>query len=209
MQEKNPKLKFLDSYKESLNKDKLDHLSDLSHKLKILQEKPNQNQVESLMKTIEQKEDVAISTLEEVVKKLKEKERKLSQILIPSILEEVNLKEIKLKSGEKITVNDKVKASITKDNKTLAYTNMIKDEMNKGFSKEEATRNIDALFKTKLETEVNEELMTYCLEKNIPYDKSLNIAWQTLNKYCRDKLEAGESIPDGISHYEYKETKLK
>jgi len=123
----------------------------------------------------------------------------VSRNQIPAIMQGFNLSELKLSSGEKITVEDKLKASITKDNLEVAYTEMSKD-------------GSEILFKKgiKIENAPNEEeILQILLDNNIPYNMEKSIHPQTLNKFCRERMEKGLLIPNGISVYTYQETKIK
>ena len=143
---------------------------------------------------------------EENLKSIKKELEVLSRIDIPSILNEVGLKEVKLSTGEKVIVEDKLKSSITNKNYALAYSNMIKQEG----GDEEAKNMIDSLFKTKTILEnVSEEILDLLLDKDVEYDIKKEIPWQTLNKYCKERLGQGKEIPEGISVFQYQETKIK
>jgi len=135
----------------------------------------------------------------------KEQLEKISREYIPSLLTSVGLSEIRLSSGEKVKVEDKIKASITNKNIEFAYVSMIKEEGGDDLAKEV----IDSLFKDQiLLDEVSEELIDFLLEEEIPYESKKSIHPQTLKKYCSERLNSGKNIPDGISVYQYQETKI-
>lgn len=189
-------------------------LQDLTRKvntLKVLRGKEDVDIEHDIIKYLHHNfsNQLSIATLEKVLKSYKEIERKLSQEVIPLTLLGCGLSEIKLKTGQKITIQDKLKASISTVNKGEAYINMIKAEIKKGLSKEEAEQNINGLFKSKIEIDIDEEVMEFCINKNIPYETSREIHWQTLNKYCKTELENGYKVPEGITYYQYRETKIK
>ena len=145
----------------------------------------------------------------EIESKLKEKKEdfeQVSRVAIPSILNEVGLAELKLSTGEKVTIEDKLKASIANKNYALAYSNMVKHEG----GDEEAKNMIDSLFKTKTILEnVSEEILDLLLDKDVEYDIKKEIPWQTLNKYCKERLEQGKEVPEGISVFQYQVTIIK
>lgn len=154
----------------------------------------------------------SISIEEDIVileEKLKEKKKELENIqrnLIPSIFNSVGLSEIKLVSGETVEVKDKIKANIKNDDLILAYRNMINEEG----GDEEAQRKIDSLFKSETILEnVSDKVLDFLLDNDIPYNNKRSIHYQTLNKYCRERLEMGKEIPEGISVFQYQETKIK
>lgn len=202
-------LQFLPEDKK-LEADKLETLSKLSFDLAVLRGKESETKVLLIIQQLENSfENIELATLDRVLKFFKERERKLSQEVIPAILNECNLSEIVLKNGKKITVQDCVKASITLDNKKLAFINMVKAEENLGLDEKQALQNINSLFKSHLEIEINEKAMQYLLDNDITYDTKRDIHWATLNKYCKEHLEAGQNIPDGIFCFEYQKTNLK
>jgi len=155
--------------------------------------------------------------IEGIEKNLKEKKKKLEDISrdhIPSILNSTGLSEVRLSSGEKIIVEDKVKSSITNKNYMSTYRNMILAELESEEASEEeyklAEEKIRSLFKNQiLIEEESEEVLDILLENDILYDLKRSIHPQTLNKYCREKLEHGKTIPEGISVFQFQETKIK
>ena len=87
----------------------------------------------------------------------------------------------------------------------MAYQNMIKAEGGDKFAEEK----IDDLFKTQIVIdEMADDVLNLLLDNNISYDKKKSIHPQTLKKYCQGKLDQGELIPEGISKFEYTETKI-
>lgn len=201
---------FLKQEQKNLEQDKLDILSAFSKTLSILRGKSDEEIVNRIIAGLAKTgEQISIATLEQVVKVYKEKERDISQVQIPTLLNENGLSKIALKEGKEIVVQDKVKGSITQGNKETAYKNMIQSEIDKGLPVEEAKENIDSLFKSKIEIELDNEIIQYLIDNDVLYETKRDIHYATLNKYCKEKLEKGETIPEGISHYEYQETKLK
>lgn len=163
-------------------KDKLDLLSELCLKYR------------NISKTIEDTEEY----LKEKIKELE----KISRELIPNLLNELHLSEIRLSTGEKIIVEEKLKASIPKKNLLVAYRNMVLEEGDEN--------KISSLFTEKIIIdESKDEILDLLLDKEIPYTVDRNIHWQTLNKYCREKISSGGNIPEGISVFQYQETIIK
>lgn len=140
--------------------------------------------------------------------RLKEKKKELENVsrnLIPSILNSTGLSEVRLSTGEKLQVQDKVMSSIVDKNYTLAYRNMINAEG----GDDRATELIDSLFKSQVVIDqISDEVLDILLDHNIPYDSKRSIHHQTLNKYCRDRLASGKAIPEGISVFQYQETRI-
>jgi hypothetical protein len=146
--------------------------------------------------------------IEDLSLSLKEKSEELqyiSRISIPSILNSNSLSEIRLSNGAKLTVKDKIKSSIINKNVMLARRNMIEAE-----GGENAKELIDSLFKSELIIEnYTDEQLDLLLENDIPYESKKSIHHQTLNKYCKERLEQGKKIPEGISVFQYQETTIK
>lgn len=169
-----------------LDKDKLEKLSELCRTQKYLQEK------------IEQEE--------EQLKRTKEELRAVSQGLIPLLLNEVGISEVRLSSGEKVIVEDKLKASIPDKNFALAFRNMVLAEGGDNIAEEK----VSGLFSSKLIIdEISDVVMDILMNHDIAFEMKRDIHWQTLTKYCRQRLEQGLDIPEGISVYQYQETKIK
>lgn len=179
-------MEHLFSENESLSQDKLSELSDYCN-LHI-----------QLQKDIED--------LEEKLKKRKYELEQVSRSNIPELLNSVGLSELRLSNGLKIIVEDKLKANIANKNSLVAYRNMIKAEG----GDYEAERTVDELFKSQAVIEdATDKLLEYLIDKEIPYDMKRTIHYQTLAKYCRNRLAQGKEIPEGISVFQYQETKIK
>ena len=144
-----------------------------------------------------------IEKMEEVLKDYKKKREAISMVRIPSLLNSVGLSELKLKSGEKLVVQDKVKANIAKKNINEAFAAMVEAEG----GKEDI---VNSLFKTQLVVpEISDNLLDYLLEQGYTYDVQKTIHPQTLNKYCRERLSQGKNIPENITVFQYQETTIK
>jgi len=201
---------FLSEVKPVITADKLETLSKLCYQLKDLRAEEKEYQTREIIDYLMIRyESISIETIKQVLKKYEQLEHNISQNLIPSVLNECNMSEIKLKTDERIIVEEKIKASIADKRSAQAYAEMIKKEQELGKEYEVAEKNIASLFKAELRIEPSEEIYDLLIEKNIPYDKKLDIHWQTLNKYVKEKMERGEPIPESISVFKYQETKIK
>ena len=173
--------------------------------------------------------ELEIKVIQENLKTKMGKLEKESRETIPTILNEAGLSELRLSTGEKIKVDDKIKPSIANKNHLLAYRNMIQGEIKIGeevkeVGKEEladltkeATKRIDSLFKSVIEIkdfdnlpmDLTEDRVTeILLDFDIPYQRNQSIHYQTLKKYCDERLKQGLPIPEGISVFQYQETKI-
>ena len=165
-----------------------------------------EDKLEALSKLVEEHK-VLETIIESMEKELSNKKKELEHVsreLIPSILNSTGLSEIRLASGEKLEVEDKLQASISDKNYMPAYRNMIQAEG----GNDEAQKRIDALFKSKVILEDASEILDVLLENDIPYEMKRSIHPQTLKKYCKSRLEEGKTIPEGISVFQYQETKI-
>jgi len=148
-----------------------------------------------------------IEKVEDQLKSLKTQEEHLARELIPSLLNRYGLSEIRLSSGEKVIVKDNLKASIADKNYSLAYHNMIDAE---GDDKDQAENKVKSLFKVQTVIEdPSPEVLNLLMENSVVYDMKHSIHPQTLKKYCKDRLENGKTIPEGISVYQYQEADIK
>jgi len=146
-----------------------------------------------------------IEKIEEDLKARKKELEEVSRVLIPSILNTSGLSEVRLASGEKLQVQDKLNASIADKNYTLAYRNMVNAEGGDAH----ATELVDSLFKSQIVIDGNDErVLNLLLDNDVVYDSKYSIHPQTLKKYCRERLEQGKLIPEGISVFQYQETKI-
>jgi hypothetical protein len=218
MDEQKNNLDFLKKDKEPISKDKLDRLSELSNELKDLRGGASdivKNEILYFLYHMEKVSRISLETLEEVLKTFKDEEQLISQNLIPSILNDCGLQEIKLTSGERIIVEDKVKSSISDKRIADAFAEMVKLEQEQNnYDYETAFENINSLFKEKiilekLTEEEKEKALDLLSEFNIPYDSKKEIHWQTLNSYVKEKLDSGKSLPISINIFKYQETKIK
>lgn len=155
-----------------------------------------------------------IEGMEEALKKKKKDLEEVSRNSIPSLLNSYGLSEIRLSTGEKVEIQDKLKASVTNSNYLLAYRNMLELEKELVKDPEKAEEIVQDLFKSEIIVEESKDdyvdkLYDFLIEKEIPYSSKRSIHSQTLKKYCRGLLDQGLSIPEGISVFQYQETKIK
>jgi hypothetical protein len=166
-----------------------------------------------------------IQTIEAVLKEYALRRQNISRVEIPTLMRSVKLEEIKLMSGEKISLEDKIKASITEANKKTVYLNMIESEfennpvlqealtnevMTEEEAREKAKENVDEFYKEVLTIkDPTKEQKDQLILDGFVYEDKKSIHSATLNKYCRELVAKGLKIPTGISAFEYTETKIK
>lgn len=133
--------------------------------------------------------DAAVEQAEVNLKDAKERARVLREETIPSAMQELGLEELKLDTGQKLSVKQDVYASIPSDKKDEAYTwldvngfgGLIKVEVKTDYPKGEAAAALQ-LF---------QELQTRGL--NAQYGQSVHA--QTLKAFLREQIAAGSNVP--------------
>lgn len=164
-----------------------------------------------LVKDLQEKEK-AVKDAEQAVKDAKKELTIISQEIIPAMLDQTGFSEIRLKSGEFVVVQEKLKVSILKNEKELAYQAMIKGKVKEeeGMSEELAKAMIDSLFKNQVIIDKpTPELEQLLLDHDYVFNKVKDIHWKTLESYCKGLKERGVEIPEHIKSFEYRETSIK
>jgi hypothetical protein len=130
-----------------------------------------------------------VETAEKALSEAKERARQLREESIPLSMAEIGLEEIKLDTGEKITIKQDVYASIPVANRETAYSwledhghgGLIKTKVEIGFGKgemEEAKALLETLQGEGLEPSLNREVNS-----------------QTLKAWLREMIANGENVP--------------
>lgn len=133
--------------------------------------------------------DASVEQAEVNLKEAKERARILREETIPSAMQELGLEEIKLDTGQKLSVKQDVYASIPSAQKDAAFHwleengfgGLIKVEVAADFRKGEADAALE-LFK---------ELQQRGLQ--VGFDQSVHA--QTLKAFLREQLAAGTNVP--------------
>lgn len=133
--------------------------------------------------------DASVEQAETNLKGIKERARVLREETIPSAMQELGLSELKLETGQKLSVKQDVYASIPSDGKVAAYDwldvngfgGLLKVEVVTNYSKGEKD----------LAAALYEELAGRGLQATI--DQSVHA--QTLKAFLREQIAAGTNIP--------------
>lgn len=133
--------------------------------------------------------DRDIETLEQRLKEAKEAARQLREEAIPAALTELGVTEIRLLSGEKVSMQQEVYASIPSEKKAEAFDwleehnfgGLIKTEVSVAFGKGEIE---NALL-----------LMKNLKGSGFSPDFSRNVHAQTLKAWLRERLSKAEAVP--------------
>ncbi len=123
--------------------------------------------------------------------------------LIPSILDEIGVKDLSLSDGRKVTLDPKVKASISEANKPDAF-GWLEDN------------DFDGIIKTKVvsdfergELEEARKIMAKLRDEGINCVLDRSVHNMTLVSFVKERLAEGTVLPESIGVFEYKEAKIK
>lgn len=133
--------------------------------------------------------DKDVDKVEQDLKDAKERARVLREETIPAAMQEMGLEEVKLETGQKISIKQDVYASIPAASKGAAYDwlnehgfgGLIKVEVSATFAKGEQ----DAAL------ELHKQLQQQGLQPDL--DQSVHA--QTLKAFLREQIAAGNNIP--------------
>ena len=145
------------------------------------------DQVEKLEKYIEQ-----LKAQEDIVKKTKEEIDRLSGEVIPTMMSEMGLSELKLQDGSHLKVATSYKASITEANKEMAFNwlrenglgDIIKNEINVLFGRNEDNKAA--------------EYAELAKSQGFQPTQKMKVEPMTLKALVRERIEAGKEMPTEI-----------
>ena len=150
--------------------------------------------IQSLADQVEKLEDLnkKLTVQEEVMKKTKEEMNRLSGEVIPTMMSEMGLSELKLQDGSHLKVATSYKASITEANKESAFNwlrdnglgDIIKNEILVSFGRNEDNKAAD--------------YAALAEERGFQPTQKLKVEPMTLKALVRERLEAGKSMPTEI-----------
>ena len=139
---------------------------------------------------LKRKED-EISDLEEQLKKKKEEADFISSSVIPELLAEQGLSEIKLADGSKVSVKKEFRATVPKDDtkrenallwlRTNGLGDIIKNNVSVTFGKGEDNKA--------------EQLLNLAAENGFEPQQKSDVSWNTLTALYRERIEAGLDMP--------------
>lgn len=133
--------------------------------------------------------DAAVEQAEVNLKDAKERARVLREETIPSAMQELGLEEIKLDTGQKLSVKQDVYASIPSDKKEEAYNwldangfgGLIKVEVKTDYPKGEAQAAL--------------QLFQELQDRGLNAQYGQNVHAQTLKAFLREQIAAGSNVP--------------
>ena len=150
--------------------------------------------IQSLADQVERLEGVAsdIETAESNLKELKKKRDHISGDIIPTMMSEMGLAELKLHDGSHLKVSTTYRATITEANKETAFNwlrnnglgDIIKNEISVSFGRNEDTRAADYAELAK--------------GHGFSPTQKLKVEPMTLKALVRERIEAGKEMPTEI-----------
>ena len=154
----------------------------------------NTGGVQSLADQVERLENVAsdIETAEDNLKELKKKRDYISGEVIPTMMSEMGLAELKLHDGSHLKVSTSYKAHISEANKEMAYNwlrenglgDIIKNEISVSFGRNEDNKAADYAELAK--------------SNGFQPTQKMKVEPMTLKALVRERIEAGKEMPTEI-----------
>jgi uncharacterized coiled-coil protein SlyX len=150
--------------------------------------------IQSLADQVEKLEDLnkKLTVQEEVMKKTKKEMDRLSGEVIPTMMSEMGLSELKLQDGSHLKVTTSYKASITEANKESAFNwlrdnglgDIIKNEILVSFGRNEDNKAADYANLAK--------------GQGFQPTQKMKVEPMTLKALVRERIEAGKEMPTEI-----------
>lgn len=144
----------------------------------------------------------ALTELEDEADMQKQRISEIKTVLLPGVMDELGVSEIKLEDKTKIKVESKVNASIKKENELKVfdwlvnngYGGLIKSSVTAEFGREEI--------------EQAQEIVAALREDGVEATLKQGVHSATLKSFVKEQLEAGNPVSEDISVFEYKEAKI-
>ena len=153
---------------------------------------------------LKQKED-EIAALEEQLKTKKAEADDIGPRVIPELLAEQGLSEIKLADGSKVSVRKEFRATVPKDDmKREAALQWLRDQGLGDIIKNNVTVSFG-----KGEDDKAEQLLQLAAENGFEPQQKSDVAWNTLSALYQERIEAGLDMPsDSFSLWIKDKTKI-
>ena len=139
---------------------------------------------------LKQKED-EIAELEEKLKAKKEEADNISSNVIPELLAEQGLAEIKLADGSKVSVRKEFRATLKKDEIAREGAYQWLRDQNLG---DIIKNNVSVTF-GKGEDDKAKQLLNLAAENGFEPQQKSDVAWNTLSALYQERVEAGLDMP--------------
>lgn len=129
--------------------------------------------------------------------------RRINENLLPDAMTEIGMDQFRLTDGTEIDVKEAIRASISEKNRPGAYqwlhenghAAIIRKSITLTFSPGE-----EALY---------DSVVSFLDDNNIEFDGRSAINHNTLRAWVTNQLREGNTVPDEISHYEQRISKVK
>jgi uncharacterized protein YdaT len=142
---------------------------------------------------LKQKED-EIAELEEQLKKKKEEADDIGSRVIPELLAEQGLSELKLQDGSKVSVRKEFRCTLPKDldRRDAAYK-WLRDQGLGDIIK----NNVSVTF-GKGEDDKAKQLLDLAVENGFQPNQKSDVAWNTLTALFQERVESGLDMPSDV-----------
>lgn len=166
---------------------------------------PAEDALTRIVRLVDRAEELAKQEADQAaaLAETQEERNNILRNLVPNILDEVGLKEVALADGRKVTIEPKVKASISEANKPDAF----------GWLEE---HEYDGIIKTKVvsdfergELEEARKLVDKLRDEGVHCVLDRSVHNMTLVSFVKERLAEGTALPESIGVYEFKEAKVK
>ena len=171
----------------------------------------NEEQIEApasakdrLLKLVEEAQEITgdVKRIEDELELKKERFVDIVRVLIPDLMDELQMSEIKFEDKTKVTVGKKVKANISKANEKQAFDWLVENKFG-GLIKS----SVSAEF-SRDEIEQAREIVEELREREVDATLKEAVHNATLTSFVAERLEAGETLPECFSVFEYREAKI-
>jgi hypothetical protein len=144
---------------------------------------------------LKKKED-EVAELEEKLKAKKEERDDISSRVIPELLQEQGLSEIKLADGSKVSVKKEFRATLPKDDLTREAAYKWLRDQNLG---DIIKNNVTVSFGKGEDNKANQLVDLAVANGFTPQQKS-DVAWNTLTALYEERVKAGLDMPSDVFH---------
>ena len=145
-----------------------------------------------------------VETIQKSLKEAEEEARRLSEEVIPTLMQQAGVSSIKLDNGTSVEVSPYYYAKISEDKRAEAFQwlrendhgDLIKNNVSVSFGKGEDSNAVN--LKSELEA------------KGLVVDQKQDVHWQTLRGFVKEQIEKNKTIPsETFGLYIANRTKIK
>ena len=130
-----------------------------------------------------------VETIQKSLKEAEEESRRLSEEVIPTLMQQAGVSSIKLDNGTSVEVSPYYYAKISEDRKAEAFQwlrendhgDLIKNNVSVSFGKGEDSNAVN--LKSELEA------------KGLVVDQKQDVHWQTLRGFVKEQIEKNKTLP--------------